>query len=53
MEGGPAGCGAGLWMTKMGFKVAIVEKSARLLDGLFEIELRQNWVLGEIGRAHV
>lgn len=45
--GGPAGCGAGLWMTEMGFEVAIVEKSARLLDGLFEIELRQNWVLGD------
>lgn len=45
--GGPAGCSAGLWLSEMGFEVAIIEKSARLLSGLLNIELRQNWVLGD------
>ncbi|MDR2837514.1 MAG: FAD-dependent oxidoreductase [Azonexus sp.] len=43
---GPAGCSAALWLSEMGFSVALVEKAGRLLARLDDLQLPQNWVLG-------
>jgi len=49
MGAGPAGCSAALWLAEMGFSVALVEKSSRLLARLADLQLPQNWVLGAPG----
>jgi dihydroneopterin aldolase len=46
---GPAGCSAALWLAEMGFSVALVEQSSRLLARLADLQLPQNWVLGAPG----
>jgi len=46
---GPAGCSAALWLSEMGFSVALVEKSSQLLARLTDLQLPQNWVLGAPG----
>jgi dihydroneopterin aldolase len=43
---GPAGCSAALWLSEMGFSIALIEKADRLLARLDDLQLPQNWVLG-------
>ena len=44
---GPAGCSAGLWLSELGYRVALVEEQDHLLSRLVDLQLAQNWVLGE------
>lgn len=44
---GPAGCSAALWLSEMGLRVTVIEKSDILLPNLTHLDLPQKWVLGE------
>ena len=44
---GPAGCSAALWLSELGYRVALIEQRDRLLPRLVDLQLAQNWVLGE------
>ena len=44
---GPSGCSCALWLAQMGVPVVLIEQGARLLPRLHELDLPQNWVLGE------
>jgi dihydroneopterin aldolase len=43
---GPAGCSAASWLAQLGLKAVLLERGARVCDGLAGLDIAQDWVLG-------